>query len=97
MAGALLVLYASRELGLSAGVIGLALGIGAVGGLVGAVLAPWVAGRIGVGPTILVGAVLFRADRLARASEPKPEFRDSANRNELDEHEVTLASRHGRA
>ena len=37
MANALLVLYASRELGLSAGVIGLALGIGAVGGLVGAV------------------------------------------------------------
>ena len=36
---ALLVLFASRELGLSSGLIGLALGIGAVGGLVGAVTA----------------------------------------------------------
>lgn len=61
MANALLVLYASRELGLSAGVIGLALGVGAVGGLVGAALAPRVAGRLGVGPTILAGAVLFPA------------------------------------
>ena len=61
MANALLVLYASRELGLSAGVIGLALGVGAVGGLVGAVLAPRIAGRFGVGPTILAGAVLFPA------------------------------------
>ena len=61
MANALLVLYASRELGLSAGVIGLALGIGAVGGLVGAILAPRVAALVGVGPAILVGAVLFPA------------------------------------
>jgi MFS family permease len=72
MANALLVLYASRELGLSAGVIGLALGVGAVGGLVGAVLAPRIAGRLGVGPTILAGAVLFPAPiaLLALASGP---------------------------
>ena len=61
MASALLVLYASRELGLSAGIIGLALGIGAVGGLVGAVLAPRLAALVGVGPAILIGAVLFPA------------------------------------
>ena len=72
MANALLVLYASRELGLSAAVIGLALGVGAVGGLVGALLAPRIAGRLGVGPTILVGAVLFPAPigLLALASGP---------------------------
>lgn len=58
---ALLVLFASRALGLSAAVIGLAFGTGAVGGLVGAVLAPRVARRLGVGPTIAVGTVLFSA------------------------------------
>lgn len=58
---AVLVLYASRHLGLSAGVIGLALGIGASGGLLGAVLARRVTGRLGVGPTIMLGSVLFAA------------------------------------
>ncbi len=58
---ALVILYASRTLGLSAGVIGLAFGIGASGGLLGAVLATRVARRIGVGRTIAVGAVLFSA------------------------------------
>jgi MFS family permease len=61
MAGALVILYASRELGLSAGVIGLALGIGATGGLVGTVLAGPLSRRIGVGRTIAVGAVVFSA------------------------------------
>jgi MFS family permease len=61
IAQALLILYASRTLGLSAAVIGLALGIGAAGGLVGAVIAPRIARVIGVGRTIMVGAVLFPA------------------------------------
>jgi MFS family permease len=61
MAGALLILYASRELGLAAGVIGLALGIGATGGLLGTVLAGPLTRRIGVGRTIALGAVLFSA------------------------------------
>lgn len=59
MAQALVVLFASRTLGLSPGAIGLAFGIGAVGGVVGAVLAPRLAGRYGVGRMIMVGAVLF--------------------------------------
>lgn len=58
---ALVILFASRSLGLSAGTIGLAFGIGATGGLVGAVLASRVARRWGVGRTIAVGAVLFCA------------------------------------
>ena len=62
---ALVVLFASRTLGLSAGMIGLAFGIGAFGGLAGAVLAAPVARRIGVGPTIAVGAVLFSAPAAA--------------------------------
>jgi MFS family permease len=61
MAGALVVLYASRELGLSPGLIGLALGIGASGGLAGTVLAGPLSRRIGLGRTIAVGAVVFSA------------------------------------
>lgn len=58
---ALLILFASRQLDLSAGAIGLALGIGATGGVLGAVLAGRITRRLGVGRTICVGAVLFSA------------------------------------
>jgi MFS family permease len=61
MSGALIVLFASRSLELDSGLIGLAFGIGAVGGLLGALLAPAVSRRIGVGHTIVVGAILFPA------------------------------------
>ncbi|RKN42078.1 MFS transporter [Micromonospora endolithica] len=61
MASALLVLYASRDLDLSPGAIGLALGIGAVGALGGAALAPRVSRVLGLGRTAIVGAVLFPA------------------------------------
>ena len=61
VATALLILFASRHLGLSALVIGLAFGLGASGGLVAAVLAGWISRRLGVGPTIAVGSVLFSA------------------------------------
>ncbi|WLQ34264.1 MFS transporter [Streptomyces castrisilvae] len=57
----LVVLFATRGLGLSAGAIGLALGIGATGALLGAVSAPRISRRIGIGRGILVGAVLFPA------------------------------------
>jgi MFS family permease len=71
---AIFVLYASRELGLSAGTIGLVLGVGAVGGLVGALLAPRIGRLIGIGPSVAVGAVLFPAPTvlfpLAAGSEP---------------------------
>jgi predicted MFS family arabinose efflux permease len=56
---ALQVLYASRLLGLSAATIGLALGIGAVGGLVGAVLASRLTRRLGAGVSVAIGAVLY--------------------------------------
>jgi len=56
---ALLVLYASRELQLSAGTIGLAFGIGAVGGLLGALAATPLSRIVGVGPLIAIGAVIF--------------------------------------
>lgn len=59
IAAALVILFASRHLGLSAGVIGLAFGIGATGGLLGAVVAGSVARLVGVGRTIAIGAVVF--------------------------------------
>jgi predicted MFS family arabinose efflux permease len=61
MASALLILFASRELGLSAGVIGLAFGLGGVGGIVGAVLASRVSRAIGVGRAIVLGGIVFSA------------------------------------
>ena len=72
--GAILLLFLVDELGLTPAGIGLAFGIGAVGGIVGAVAAPRVARRIGIGPAIAVGAVLFPAPLLAipLAAGPKP-------------------------
>jgi MFS family permease len=61
VASALLILFASRHLHLSAGVIGLAFGVGAVGGLVGTYAAGRLARLIGVGRTIALGAVVFSA------------------------------------
>ncbi|CAN5695232.1 MFS transporter [soil metagenome] len=60
-ASALVIVYASRELHLSSGVIGLALGVGAVGGLVGAFSAPWLSRRIGVGASVVIGGIVFPA------------------------------------
>ncbi|MFE2532106.1 MFS transporter [Streptomyces sp. NPDC059371] len=57
----LTVLFADRVLGLSAGVIGLAFGIGSTGALLGAVIAPTISRWIGLGRSIAVGAVLFPA------------------------------------
>ncbi|MFE0513694.1 MFS transporter, partial [Streptomyces sp. NPDC058964] len=69
----LLVLFADRELGLSPGVIGLAFGAGAIGGLLGAVAAPAISRAIGVGRSVAVGAVLFPAPfALVWAAEGPP-------------------------
>lgn len=57
----MVVLFADRELRLSPGAIGLTLGIGATGSLLGALTAPWLSRRIGVGRCVAVGAVLFPA------------------------------------
>ncbi len=67
VAQALVVLFASRTLGLSPGLIGLAFGIGALGGLLGAVAAPRLSARYGPGRMILLGAVLFPAPTAAIA------------------------------
>ena len=58
---AIFVLYASRTLGLSAGVIGLILGAASFGALAGALIAPRVGRRLGIGRAVVVGSVLFPA------------------------------------
>ena len=61
---ALFVLYATRTLGISPATLGLVLGSGAVGGLVGAVATSPITRRIGVGPALVAGCVLFTAPLL---------------------------------
>ncbi|MFF1641461.1 MFS transporter [Streptomyces sp. NPDC058246] len=68
----LTVLFADRVLDLSAGTIGLALGIGSTGALLGAVAAPRISRRIGVGRSIAVGAVLFPAPIAIAAAASGP-------------------------
>jgi len=58
MVQAVLVLYASRTLELGAGSIGLAFGIGATGGVVGAAIAGRLGRFLGTGRTIATGAIL---------------------------------------
>ena len=59
MVTAILILFAVRELGLTAGMIGIALGIGNVGFLGGAFVADRIARRLGLGRAIIGSAVLF--------------------------------------
>jgi predicted MFS family arabinose efflux permease len=56
---AIFVLYATRELGVEPGLLGLILGAGAVGGIIGALVATRVERLIGIGPAFTLGAVLF--------------------------------------
>jgi MFS family permease len=58
---AIFVLYASRTLGLSAGLIGLILGTASFGALAGALIAPRVGRRLGIGRAVVVGSILFPA------------------------------------
>jgi predicted MFS family arabinose efflux permease len=58
---AIFVLYATKELGVSPATLGVALGAGAVGGILGALAAPRIERAIGLGPTIILGSVLFPA------------------------------------
>jgi MFS family permease len=78
IAQALAVLFASRTLGLSAGLLGLAFGLGALGGLAGAALAPRLSQRYGVGRLVLVGSVLFPAPIAVMALATGPHWLEAA-------------------
>ena len=73
---ALFVLYATTELGVSPGMLGLALGAGALGGLIGAVVAAPIGRRIGLGPAYALGCILFPVPLIlvpvAHAAMPMP-------------------------
>jgi predicted MFS family arabinose efflux permease len=58
---AIFVLYASRTLGLSAAAIGVVLGAASFGALAGALIAPRVGRRLGIGRAVVLGSVLFPA------------------------------------
>jgi MFS family permease len=55
----ILLVYAVRELGLSAAAIGVVLALGNTGFLAGAALAPRISARLGVGPTLVTTAALI--------------------------------------
>ena len=58
---ALFILYATRSLGVRAGVLGAILGAASIGGVLGSVATGRIGRRIGIGPTFIAGCVLFPA------------------------------------
>ncbi len=66
----ILILYLVRELVFTPEVLGLAFSVGAVGFLLGALVANRVASRFGVGPTIVGSAVMFGPSALLVAIAP---------------------------
>ena len=71
---ALYLLYAVRDLHLSAGTIGVVLGMAAIGGVLGAMVTKRLADRIGAGWAYTLGCLLFAAPLLLvpLAAGPKP-------------------------
>jgi MFS family permease len=67
----ILLVYAVRELDLSAGVVGLVLSAGEVGGLIGAATANRLTSRAGPGPVIVGSAALFGPSLLILAVAPR--------------------------
>jgi MFS family permease len=61
---ALFAVYAVRALGVSAGALGVVLGLGATGAVLGSVLTGRIVARIGFGPAFMLGCVLFPAPML---------------------------------
>ncbi len=71
MAGAILIVYAVRELEMSPAMIGLVFSLANAGPLLAALTANRLAARIGVGPTILWTAVLFSTAGIFYPLAPK--------------------------
>ena len=58
---ALFILYVTTYLGVDPGVLGLALGAGAIGAVVGALTASRIGRRLGLGPAFVLGLIIFPA------------------------------------
>ncbi|HEX3362838.1 MAG TPA: MFS transporter, partial [Solirubrobacterales bacterium] len=69
---ALLVLYATREMGLGSGAIGVALGVGAIGSLVGSAAARGLGARLGLGQALILSFVMAAAPLLLVPASPGP-------------------------
>ena len=61
MFSALFVLYATRALYVQPAMLGAVLGAGAVGAVFGSTITGWLGKRLGIGPTYILGCVLFPA------------------------------------
>ena len=70
LAFAVFLVFAVRELGLSAGVIGIIFSIGSAGSLIAAFSARRIADRFGIGPTSIFAAALFGPSTLLVALAP---------------------------
>jgi len=70
VAFATFLVFAVRELGLEAGVIGIVLSIGAAGSLLAALTARRISDRFGIGPTTIVAAAVFGPPTLLIAFAP---------------------------
>jgi len=72
--GAVFLVFAYRQLHLSAGVVGVVFALSSVGALAGAFLAGWVARKLGIGPTlgvmVIVGGLALLATPLALVGVP---------------------------
>jgi MFS family permease len=72
--GAVFLVFAYRDLHLSAAIVGIIFGISSVGGLVGALVAPWLARTLGLGTTLgvstLLGGLVTLATPLALIGAP---------------------------
>jgi MFS family permease len=67
---AIIIVFLVRELGLSAGVIGLTLSLGSVGSLIAAFTATRISGRFGIGPTTIGVGLLWGPATLLFAVAP---------------------------
>ena len=67
---AIIIVFLVRELGLSAGVIGLVLSLGSIGSLIAAFTATRISGRFGIGPTTIAVGMLWGPAMLLFAVAP---------------------------
>jgi MFS family permease len=71
VAFAVFVLFAVHDVGLSPALLGLVYAAGSVGGVAGALVAPRIGRRLGIGPTIVASAALFVLCPLAIPLAPR--------------------------